>query len=398
MLELIKIVFHCESLTPFISSGTNQREFELRSTSVKGLLRFWWRTFQNLHSTTELYKKESLLFGSSDQSVGASKLRVSLHYEPTKLKIIKPQTYLKESKLPDSLNYLLFSLLKWDNQRKDYQFQRAMALSPFDFTINLVMPKKYASEVLNSFWLLYVFGGIGARTRRGFGAFKIKDIKAYTFPSLKPTEEDQIESLKLFIQDTPDINSYITRGLSKIMPEQIKTEHHPSFASFMTARKRILIRQCTKKNPIESLSDVAKAIRDFRHKNPSDEVDALHAMISGKYPTINFKKPASGLPIIYNFRTDRDHQIEVSGKAGDTEYHRRSSPLMISLFEYTGNCCITILHLPSEFLPMGAKLHFKVKERGKKEPLAKYDAQFTQDVFINDLIDHLKKGFSPCKD
>lgn len=395
MLNLISVEFTCETITPVISSGANQREFELRSASLKGLLRFWWRTFQKPGSIAELYKKESEIFGSSDQTVGASKVRLSLDYDPSKLKIIKLQTIFSESGLPKPLSYLLFSILKWNKVTKDYQFQRSLALAPFEFKLRMVMPEDYTSQVLNSFWLLYVFGGVGARTRRGFGAFKIKDIKAHTLPTLQPLRADELSMLEIFREDTSDTNSFIGRGLKKILSENVETESYTPFTSFMTKNKKILIGEC-KGNPTESLSHLAEVLKNYRIKNPSKELIALHSMISGKFSPMKFTKPASGLPIIYNFKSDRDHQIEVSGILNDTEYHRRSSPLMISLFEYKGDCCFTILHLPSKFLPDGAKLLFKVKERHTRRIIKTYEADYTQDIFVNSLINKLKEDFPSC--
>ncbi len=61
-----KIIFKCQSVTALKMYGAN-KALELRPTSFKGIIRFWWRAINGDLKWQELRKEENKIFGSLDK-------------------------------------------------------------------------------------------------------------------------------------------------------------------------------------------------------------------------------------------------------------------------------------------------------------------------------------------
>lgn len=70
MAAINKTTYLCEAVTPMFIYGA--ASLELRASSLKGLVRYWWRALNSHLPVKELREKEGLLFGSSDEKVGRS--------------------------------------------------------------------------------------------------------------------------------------------------------------------------------------------------------------------------------------------------------------------------------------------------------------------------------------
>jgi len=62
---------HLELLTPAFLAGANQHEVELRAASIKGLLRWWWRASEGhrFPNPAELARAEAGVFGSAEMKL-----------------------------------------------------------------------------------------------------------------------------------------------------------------------------------------------------------------------------------------------------------------------------------------------------------------------------------------
>lgn len=146
------VTFECELITPMFLSGANGQTPELRPPSIKGLMRFWWRTVNGHFALDKLKKKESEIFGASDEKIGRSKFNIRT--SSTELKIKK---YLP---LPISHKNIKFNGIS-PNQKI------FITLSSQEDNIG-----KYA-DILK---ISLILGGLGKRARRGFGSVKILNI------------------------------------------------------------------------------------------------------------------------------------------------------------------------------------------------------------------------------
>ena len=133
-----------ETVTPMFLHGYDNRILELRPPPFKALFRYWWRTVQDCEENT-LRQAEAELFGSTD---GKAPFSVRI---PGTTNLGNPKKY---SPLPH----------KGGSKMEAYDVGK-----PF----NLCLITKNASEA-SSYKkiakLSFLLGGIGNRSRRGFGS------------------------------------------------------------------------------------------------------------------------------------------------------------------------------------------------------------------------------------
>ncbi len=178
-------------VTPmFIGGGDKADAPEIRPPSVKGALRFWWRALQwgaclNLcHQNAsaalkELHRQEAELFGAAvkvkEETYGQGLCRI-------KLKNVQPKGI--EQGWPKNndggagfLGYGLDATQNGDPHRK--------AISQGSFTVCLMLKATISSEQVNqlknTLLLWGLLGGLGSRSRRGFGSVAIKRLDAQDF-------------------------------------------------------------------------------------------------------------------------------------------------------------------------------------------------------------------------
>ena len=82
-LERSDIVRHetkykCAIITPLFMGGANPQQVELRVPSLKGVIRFWWRALYGNLDIRRLKDEEAMLFASSHEKIGRSKLSLLL--------------------------------------------------------------------------------------------------------------------------------------------------------------------------------------------------------------------------------------------------------------------------------------------------------------------------------
>lgn len=152
-------------VTPLFLAGANQQQAELRLPSIKGALRFWYRAVD-----PEYRKWEGKIFGSTDLGEGQSRFLMRMPH-----KDLKNNKYQKG--IPSSLDYLGFFLKK--NGRRylmDKEFTLSFMLRPFKKKEDKKTEEslQYWRRLMASIWLLGHIGGLGSRSRRGFGTLALK--------------------------------------------------------------------------------------------------------------------------------------------------------------------------------------------------------------------------------
>jgi CRISPR-associated protein Cmr1 len=134
-------------------AGADGQTPELRPPSIKGAMRFWWRAVNGHLSLAELKRQEAEIFGNQEKR---SKVEVVVEYDEKEMKKGKARP------LPHS-------------ETKKFELQAIMPGSKFNVILNSNDDKKLKTSA-NIFILLSFLGGLGKRSRRGFGSFKIKKI------------------------------------------------------------------------------------------------------------------------------------------------------------------------------------------------------------------------------
>ncbi len=179
------ITFECETITPMFISGANQQEAELRPPSIKGAMRFWWRAaYWGRHKdNAELEKmsaREGEIFGTSND--GGRKSAFSLQvraqglegrHDPLPNQLIQVTSKGRSFKI-NILEYLAYGTLDYNKEKRRNDFNRDYL--PAGTTFELIISTQdetIKSEVLKSFALFARFGGLGAKSRNGFGCFAV---------------------------------------------------------------------------------------------------------------------------------------------------------------------------------------------------------------------------------
>lgn len=160
-MEKIEFIeYECEVVTPMFIGDADPLKAKLRATSLKGVLRFWWRALNGGLPIDELRKKEGELFGNTQQQ---SKIRIDiLDNELVASTIPFPAHYIPGQRRINVINYLAYGTTD-----KEY-------FEPGKFTLRIGCPEEQRQAVEDALSLLTNFGGLGARSRNGFGSLSIK--------------------------------------------------------------------------------------------------------------------------------------------------------------------------------------------------------------------------------
>ncbi len=163
-------------ITPLIMSGSDKNKVELRTPSIKGMLRWWFRFYKSSFlNVDELRKFESEIFGSTENS--------SLFY----MRLLEEPQGKEDA-------YLCMN----DKSRSSIRRNSFSPSQSFELSFKFFPHFKYQDEIENSLMLLSLFGGIGARWRRGFGSVQIENskLKSNTLENLSNEVTEKIKNLK----------------------------------------------------------------------------------------------------------------------------------------------------------------------------------------------------------
>jgi len=364
-------------VTPaFIGSAENKRVSEFRISSLKGLLRFWWRVYQDFSDEIKLYEAENQIFGDTEHKASFS---VSLDQSLQSLIFTKPGYPFNMNQ--DGIKYLFFSM---------YRQTGRTAWLPVNTTVDLqfrFFDEQNIKEVITALWWLENFGGIGARSRRGAGSFQITKIEPlegiqgipqFMCQKWSPKTGNLKENILGFLKT--GINSSYRPRSSQV----------PSYTAFRKgiSKYKVLTGYTGWE---EAANNIGTKLGEFPEPNrPPYSARfriggrSLHSFASsGSYPPDGpnpLARPAFGLPIQYYFR-DR-LKVEASGSI----HSRRASPLFIKIgcFPNKGQYYVIVSLLWSEFLPSGEMVKIS-----KRAPDAVCNLVQPDKAVLDDFLDSL---------
>lgn len=185
---LSSITFKCEIITPMFLAGADGRTPELRAASIKGALRFWWRALHGNLTLEKLLEKENEIFGGTRKGEGRSNIIV----RTKKVEALQVEEY---SPIPHHDNEALYE--------NNFFLPAFMDGGKFEVQIFFIEANK---ELILYLMLIFSFlGGLGKRSRRGFGSFLIEKA-IYKGENILPV-----------IKDTRDILTSIEKINSNII-------------------------------------------------------------------------------------------------------------------------------------------------------------------------------------
>lgn len=138
----------CEIVTPMFLAGSFTNEPELRPPSLKGIMRYWWRAVNGNLPLKDLKEKESNIFGASNEQIGKSKFNIRIQSEKLDVDKYKPIPH------------------------KNFRFEGFNPGQKISITLTSYHEVSKLEDILK---LSLILGGLGRRTRRGFGSLKYSD-------------------------------------------------------------------------------------------------------------------------------------------------------------------------------------------------------------------------------
>lgn len=328
-MEILKATYRVA--TPMFMAGAEQRP-ELRPASFKGVLRFWFRALalSDVESWQEVKKKESELFGSTDaQSNVLMKIQSEFAIESD------------EKRWDLGCSYLGYGVISYNRNVRSFIKQGAK------FTVTLLIKEKGIKNLeflKKSLIALGLLGGLGARSRRGYGSVCLEMIdhngeRVWQAPI-------NIEELKEKIQEL----------LSGRLVEK-----PPEYTAFSRETRIIITGQGSEAaQPLNRLEEIGREMVRHRSYGRKDN-GGRHVILRDEKPRQIYKQDHDLMYEVLAGRKINSHPVRVAfglphnyGKGVNVTasvHERRASPLFIHIHELKERCVAVLSLLPAKFLP-----------------------------------------------
>lgn len=340
-------------VTPcFVGSGSDNAE--LRVPSIKGVLRFWWRALYwvqfaskdgNKSALLHMRRREHELFGSSSKGQSNFLMRIETNKPP---KLCEKDTILP---VGAGARYLGYGVMEAsENRGKGANLLRPCLREPFEFMLRISARKQAGfDEFLRALKLLGMIGGLGARSRKGYGSLNLIDLKC-----------DGITCWR-----KPNTMEEYRKNLNSLLGVTKANIQEPEFSAFSANARIDLIGQ-HKSNALRVLDEYGGAMMHFRRwdltstkrgdKSSEHRIRKDRDRKKGRRVAVakndHLRRLVFGLP--YNY--GRNKRVVVPAC-----YKRRASPLFFHVQELDGKFAGIALLLRSRFLPENEKI--KVGDR-----------------------------------
>lgn len=178
-----------ETITPLFLSGADQSRGELRAASVRGMLRFWFRATRGAHiDEGALREEERGIFGAPDESAGASKLVVRLWgpRPPENRGRSASESRFRASAGPGStkppanaIAYLGYGPYQYERGKGNITtrtFWEPGTMLTLELGGRLgatALEAPVRERLLTAVRAWLTFGGLGSRSRKGFGSLAV---------------------------------------------------------------------------------------------------------------------------------------------------------------------------------------------------------------------------------
>lgn len=300
-IELLRQIRKYELITPLFGGGVETATTDpvtvIRGASVRGQLRFWWRACRGgqFNGDLEQMKQaENSLWGAADTGPSQVQVVVENDKNPGRPFVLLPgnrgEIHVSDPRSP--YGYVAFPL----RDKPDLAVQESIK-----FTLRIVFPRddKCKQEVEASIWAWETFGGIGARTRRGFGALLLTGL------SINGKNEP--------LSNISDILQFVQQGLATHVVNGQWPSGVPHLSrdvdNYKVTEKKI--------DSLEAWKSLIKQLKDFRQsrygsfgRSKWPEPDAIRRL-TNRYSnrhtkalsTVDkFPRASFGLPIIFHFK------------------------------------------------------------------------------------------------
>jgi CRISPR-associated protein Cmr1 len=385
-------------ITPLYGGGVTPNEADpvtvVRATEVRGHLRFWWRACRGGMfdgNAEEMWKKENEIWGKAHKKGDpvvkqAQTIQIIVDVDPAKKgKPIKPFV-ITEKRRPQSTNgipgYAAFPLQPDQDKLKEPDPYIPDLWKDVSFILTILFPEDQRKEVEAALWAWETFGGIGGRTRRGFGALHLLAIDGKPCGVLPVYDVERWirEKLNLHVEcgNFPDNFPHLSRNIQLVVTT-------PTYDPMVTWQD--LITRLQK----------FRQYRDARRRAIWPEAKAIRSLLRNEAHSYlqKFPRAAFGLPIIFHFTganapTDNITLKEQGENKKEESKERFASPLILRPFLCNDNRAVGLaLLLEGSRVDLGhLVLEVQEKQRAQNKTLHSVQGTLTKPEARN--IDILK--------
>lgn len=396
-------------VTPMFGGSVTPSEADrmrpIRSASVRGHLRFWWRATRGTvyEDVVQLRRKEVEVFGDTDQP-SAVKIWVELLDRRKNEGLLKKTNFYSRD-----FAYILFPF------GRNNQIERS--LDPFKFKIHIQYNlqsadknqeeeiKQLRLEVEAALWAWINFGGIGARTRRGCGSLYCE--KFSPNKQIRSSDEfekwlkERLEEYHLVLSDD-ELNREWPTLSRRIEIQRNRKSLNQAWAQTVNKYRnfRRLANRGNGKTPGRSYWPEADSIR--RITGMGEPKHKVPCTISKSGHEIAFPRAQFGLPIITEFKHDyekrglrKDEREPYTTQLVPKAKDRLASPLIlksIAVSEKEGFGMFAVLNQP-----LINQLELKVTQENNRDPNIKHKLE-SKHIEQNEIYPKLNYPNNPMKD
>jgi|GEM_PF-957343 len=342
------------------------QDAELRASSIRGALRFWYRAMMwpKVTDLSKIKALEARLFGASDQAIGQSRVLVSVISDS------QPKSIPAGSEVDESVAYLGYGVMGFTKRygRPGVKTTRASIPAGHEFSVRVLFRplrgaaantlKEDVEHVSGALQALGLFGGLGSRSRNGLGSVNLQRLER-----VGPDGERQL--LWTPVRDVRDLVNRQREWVRKYLGEMPDGE--PEYTAFSKGSK--IVTQATEGDGMAALAHVGAKLGGYRRYRKSqdginqpnfpDDHDNMYkfAQNGTKTPPAP-RRSVFGLPHNY-FLSSIKHTVTISARVNGKSIDRRAGPLFIHIHDFGGQSrgsAVTFTFLPAKFLPDGAEL------------------------------------------
>lgn len=343
-------------LGKFTAGPRRQTGLPFPVPSLRGALGYWLRALAGAHVGDDLGRLaavEAAVFGSAraGDSGGASAIW---------LRGSKPVGVTEFRLRSDDNKYRLAYLMGPGLYGADPPARCVGAAKAISLDVRNTGSSVHADLFLAALWALRTFGGVGARTRRGFGTISVDNQ-----PLRLPCERFQLAWLiRDSAEDLDAVLACVAGCLSELgVRVGAAAGTQPSYPHFDPAGRWHMLQPDVQipgaRNAEDALAWTSQRLRNFRldgeeHANTEGWREIVRPYLNGQSSTAEFRAGALGLPVVYTEKATRpgtDARSATVEPLIDGQPSRRASPLWLRVHGKGSNWWLRSLAFNATWLP-----------------------------------------------
>lgn len=291
----------------------------VRGASIRGQLRFWWRACNpgGCETLAKLRAREAEIWGATS---APSRVTVEVIEQPKPPQEVA--VYREGGGVYRGMEAYAYGAFPLQPAR-EARDRRPGVLFDYrksSFSLRLTYPRDLAADVQEALWAWEAFGGLGARTRRGFGA---------VHPTKTPVQLREVKSFLARLETRPRIP-----GVPSLAGARMAFSETASFDALDAWKTGLDLLRRIRQGPGFGRNHGQEPRRPGRSRWPEpDEIRRLTGAASSRHdkPEVSvrsFPRAAFGMPIVFHFKDSGDPSckpLELRPK----EFERFASPLLL---------------------------------------------------------------------